>query len=518
MKLQMFGIGGAIMTDHHNKKIPLVRLENIYKSFSSNLVLKGVCLEVHTSEVVALIGGNGAGKSTLMKILMGIYTPNSGTIEINGEKMNLNNPSIAHSQGIYLVPQEPMLFPNMTVEENILIGFNTNQAELKEKVEQLIKRLGWSLSLSRLANTLSIAEQQLVEILRGLLREAKVLILDEPTSALTFAEIKSLFQLIKELKSEGVGIFYITHRLSEVFEIATDVAILRDGIVTLKGPVNDFDEARLIQGLLPPQTVTKEIDTREDVKKTVDTDKTQPIMEIKDYSGYGFNSINLNVYPGEILGIAGVVGAGRTELAEAIFGLGDVTGGKILLDNEDITGKQVSEVIKKGLNYIPEDRYLNGVFTLADVKSNMTASVLKWLSKVFLHSRKEKDITQRYIKEFRIKVTGQDQTMKSLSGGNQQKVIISRILSTDPKVVILDEPTRGIDAGARGDVYRIIHELKNKGLAVLLISSDLEEVVLLSDRVVTMYHGRINHRFAGSDINLDHLMAASFGVYEDRGK
>ncbi len=490
----------------------MISIRGICKSFSSNSVLKGIDLDVHSGEVIALIGGNGAGKSTLMKIIMGIYQQDAGTIYLNGEKVNMSKPSVALAHGIYLVPQEPMLFPNMSVEENIAIGFSDKKKELHTRIVEIMDQLGWNIRLDRKANTLSIAEQQLVEIVRGLLRNANILILDEPTSSLTFNEIKSLFQLIEDLKKKGICIFYITHRLTEVFEIATHVAIMRDGMITLKGSVINFTKEDLIKGLLPPEAKMKNTEKTED---NIEYSKLKPAFETKGFSGYGFRDINIEVYPGEILGVAGVVGAGRTEFATTVFGMDEVKSGQVFLGGEDITGLSTRQVLDKGLNYVPEDRHLNGIFKIGEVGVNISSAFLRNSSKFFLNTKAEKQLADKYIKDFRIKVTGQDQIMGSLSGGNQQKAVIARVLSTSPKVVILDEPTRGIDAGARCDVYAIINQLKKQGVAVLLISSDFEEIVELSDRVVTMYQGRINYRFNKKQITLDNLTAASFGVYEE---
>ncbi len=494
-------------------KIPAISIKRISKSFASNVVLREINLDVFEGDVVALIGGNGAGKSTLMKILMGIYQPDGGEISIGGQKVNLSTPSAALAQGIYLVPQEPMLFPNMTVEENIVLGFKEKRSQLHTRLEALIEKLGWDLKLERKAESLSIAEQQLVEILRGLLRNSKILILDEPTSALTFHEIESLFRIVTDLHNNGISIFYITHRLSEVFDIATRVVILRDGQITMEGAVEQFNQEMLIQGLLPPNY--EKIVKNEKVCADIDCSVVKPLLEVKDFNGYGFNNINLQVYPGEILGMAGVVGSGRTEFATTVFGKDIVKGGKVLLDGEDITGKKCSSIIEKGLNYVPEDRHLNGIYSMSDVEANITSGVLGYLNKFFVDRKKVNKLTDKYIDNFRIKVTGRDQSIGSLSGGNQQKVVLGKALATNPKIVILDEPTRGIDAGARGDVYRIINELRAQGVGILLISSDIEEVVSLSDRVVTMYQGRINHTFKGESITVDNLMAASFGVYKE---
>lgn len=500
-----------------NEKNVLLSIQNIHKSFGLNQVLKGINLELKEGEVLSLIGGNGAGKSTLMKIIMGIYQPDSGAIQMRGELVNLSKPSVALAHGIYMVPQEPMLFPNMTVEENIVMGFNEKPADLHKRLVEVMKEVGWEMDLGRKASSLSIAEQQLVEILRGLLRQAQILILDEPTSALTFDEAESLFKCVNDLRSKGIGIIYITHRLTEVFEISTSVAIMRDGIITLSGSVSEFTKEALVRGLLPANSEKEKEESVESAKE-IDYKNQQPILEIENFSGYGFNDISLKLYPGEILGVAGVVGAGRTELATTIFGRDKVLGGKVLLDGKDITGLSTKKVLEAGLNYVPEDRHLHGLFKIADVAVNTTSALLsnKSMGKFILNRKKEREITQQYIDDFRIKVTGQSQLTGSLSGGNQQKIVIGRSLSTQPKVVILDEPTRGIDAGARGDVYSIIHQLRKQGVSVLLISSDMEELVELSDRVVSVFQGRINAEFRKEEINQDNLMAAAFDVKAEK--
>lgn len=496
-----------------NPNNTLLSVRNIYKSFAKNQVLKGINLEVGPGEVLALIGGNGAGKSTLMKIIMCIYQQDMGDIYVAGRKVTSTKPLDAMDLGMYLVPQEPMLFPNMSVEENIVIGFNEKPGELHRRLVDLLEQLGWYLDLNRKALSLSIAEQQLVEILRGLLRNSKLLILDEPTSALTFDEVESLFKIINDLKKKNIGIIYITHRLAEVFVIATSVAIMRDGIITLNGHIKDFTREMLVKGLLPPNTC----ESKQCFKGNLpDYEKLKPIFSLKNYSGYGFKDISFDVYPGEILGLAGVVGAGRSELATTIFGKDVVLGGKAYLEGEDITGLSTAQIIEKGINYIPEDRRRDGIFKIGDITMNTTCGCLKKLSKFFMDFKSEREITDQYINDLHIKVTGQDQLIESLSGGNQQKVVIARILATHPKLIIMDEPTRGIDASARGDVYMIINTLKEQGLSVLLISSDMEEIIELSDRAVTMFQGRVNHIFEKCDINQNNLMSAAFGAYEDK--
>ncbi len=491
---------------------------NIHKSFGQNAVLKGIDLTVSAGAVLALIGGNGAGKSTLMKIIMGIYQPDSGSIEIDGKSVHLLKPALALAHGIYMVPQEPMIFPNMTVEENILIGFDEKISILRGRLATLMDEVGWRLDMNRKASSLSIAEQQLVEILRGLLRNARLLILDEPTSALTFDEVGSLFARIADLKAKNIGIIYITHRLNEVFDIATHVAILRDGIVTLRGPVEDFTREMLVKGLLPPSMAEKGAEQAATPSAVLDYRALKPVLTVKNLSGYGFRNINLAVYPGEILGVAGVVGAGRTELATTIIGRDTILSGTVLLEDKDITGCSTAKAIQAGINYVPEDRHLHGLFKISDVAANTTSSILYNLSmgRFFLSKKTECNLTECYVQDFHIKVTGQDQITSSLSGGNQQKIVIGRALSTKPKLVILDEPTRGIDAAARAEVYTIIHKLRDQGVAIMLISSDMEEIIELADRVVTMYQGRINSEFSKEEINQDSLMSAAFGVLDGK--
>ncbi|HEX3017774.1 MAG TPA: sugar ABC transporter ATP-binding protein [Caproicibacter sp.] len=502
----------------NSKNEIMLSVRGIHKAFGqNNKVLKGIDLDVHFGEVIALVGGNGAGKSTLMKIIMGILQPDRGDIYVAGEKASLSKPSVALAKGIYMIPQEPMLFPNMSVEENILVGFNEKASELHTRLVKQMDEIGWHLDLSRKASSLSIAEQTLVEILRGLLRNARLLIFDEPTSALTFDEVESLFKCITDLKKKGIGIIYITHRLSEVFDIATHVAIMRDGIITLSGPIGDFTREMLVKGLLPPNMDEQKFKQVKN-EKTIDYKNAKPIFELKDFSGYGFSKINLEIYAGEILGVAGVVGAGRTELATTIFGMDKVLGGKAVLDGRDITGFSTKKILEAGVNYVPEDRHLNGLFKISNVADNTVSVMLSspTTGKFFLNRQAIFSLTQKYIDDFRIKVTGQDQDVGSLSGGNQQKIVIARALSNQPKLVILDEPTRGIDAAARGDVYAIIQQLKEQGVAIMLISSDIEEIVELADRAVTVYRGHVNVEFSKDEINQDNLMAAAFGVVKGK--
>ncbi|MEG1339053.1 sugar ABC transporter ATP-binding protein [Cetobacterium sp.] len=494
------------------KDTPMLSMKDIHKSFGENKVLKGINLDIYDGDIISIIGGNGAGKSTLMKILMGIYSADKGEVYINGELKDLSTPSLAISNGIYLVPQEPLLFQNMNIFENIILGIEGDKGVLLKEVELLLLKFDWKVDLKRKAYTLSIAEQQIVEIMRGLLRKSKILILDEPTSTLTFKETKMLFELIKDLIKEGVGIFYITHRLTEVFEITNKVVVMCDGKITLSGETNSFTKQMLVDALLNNKCENNNIKfgaTSED--NIIDIEKTK-ILEVEKYSGYGFNNLNFSVYSGEILGIAGVVGAGRTEFATTLFGIEKSISGEVYLNGKKITDRPTKDIIELGINYVPEDRYLNGIFKIIPISSNTTSCILKKISKIFINKKTENQIATKYVKNFNTKISSLKQEIGELSGGNQQKIIIGRALSSGPKVLILDEPTRGIDAGARIDVYNIIKKLKQEGVGIILISSDLDEIVELADKALVMHQGKIQENFEKDKITLDNLMKASYGI------
>jgi AI-2 transport system ATP-binding protein len=490
---------------------PLFRTVNIHKTFSGNSVLKGISLDLHEGEVHALVGGNGAGKSTLMKIITGLYKPDAGTLEISGEKISFSSPADAHTQGIYLVPQEPLIFPNMSVQENILIGLPGKKQTLIPKIQAIMKQLNWKIDLQRSAASLSIAEQQLVEILRGLTREARMLILDEPTSTLTFGEIDSLFQTIKTLTNEGLGVFYITHRFPEIFMLSNTVSILRDGLVSAQGPTAAFTYESLLQGLLLANTkdLGQERTSFDFTDSTVDA---PAVLSVESLSGSRFQNISFELKKGEILGIAGVVGAGRTELAEAVFGLTKVKAGNITLCDESINHLPIKKRIHKGLVYVPEDRQLHGVFSITSIQSNVSSTLLHRWRNFFIPFHREKRTAATYMKNLRIKANNEKQLLSDLSGGNQQKVVLSKYLAAQPKVMILDEPTRGIDASARNDIYRIIKDLKATGLAVILISSDIEEIERLSDRVLVMHQGKTVNVLSKEEITKDAITSLSFGA------
>ncbi|WP_142324477.1 sugar ABC transporter ATP-binding protein [Bacillus cereus] len=488
------------------ENVPLLQVKKMSKAFLNQLVLKEVNLQVERGDIYALVGGNGAGKSTLMKILTGLYSYDDGVMYVKGTKQQFSNPSEAHRKGIYLIPQEPLIFPHMTIEENICIGIKGKRRELKVKVQQLINSLGWDIDLYELGASLSIAQQQLVEIVRGLIREAEILILDEPTSTLTTHEIKSLFVLMKSLQEKGIGMIYITHRFPEIFEIANKVAILRDGMIVSQGDVCDYTYDMLMEGLLPKGY--KQEEKRDIVHVTKGTKK---ILEVVDVTGHAFENISFTVHTGEIVGIAGIIGSGRTELAEAIFGLKTIKSGSILLEGKSIDTCSLHKRLDEGLVYVPEDRARNGIFSIASVKENIAAASLQQNNRFFINQEKESALVNSFIEQFQIVVQNMNEELTSLSGGNQQKVVLAKYLACNPKIIILDEPTRGIDAKARLEVYETIEKMKREGLAILLISSDVEEIIQLVNRVYVMRYGRFVSHMEKEQLSVNEVTRLAYG-------
>ncbi len=492
----------------------IVELKNISKAFVGVPVLKNVNFTVKSGKVHGLVGGNGAGKSTLMKILSGVYQPDEGEIWIKGKRERLKSPHDAHLKGIYLVPQEPSLFPYLTIEENILLGTpKQKKQEYLKKIKELMKALKCDFTLDQIGADLTIAKQQLVELIKGLVRESSVIILDEPTSALTSREVNALFKTIKSLKEEkNIGFIYITHRLQELFDIVDELTILKNGEKVSEGPIGEYTLESIIQVMVPKISEENgETPEEEKVTNISRVEKDEYILEVEHMAGKGFFDVSLKIAKGEILGLTGVVGAGRTEFAEALFGITRKISGKIILEGKEIEIRSPKHAIKQGIAYLPEDRHLHGGFLNATIKENTSSSILFKLFKIFLQEKKEKVLAQNFIKMLNIKTTGENQKVMYLSGGNQQKVVLGKWLAATPKVLILDEPTRGIDANARKEIYASIRKLARDGLSILLISSDFEEIVTLSDRVVVMYQGRTISEIKPPDITLENITFASFG-------
>lgn len=500
------------------KNSHLVELRNISKAFGGIPVLKNVTLNLCRGVIHGLVGGNGAGKSTLMKILAGVYNCDQGEMSLNGQSVKFKNPADAHAKGIYLVPQEPRLFPYLTIKENILLGLSLNTKDPVARVRSLMEALGCDFSLDQIGADLTIAKQQMVELIRGLLRECNVIILDEPTSALTSREVKALFTTLKRLKEErNICLVYITHRLSELFDIVNELTVMQNGVIISQGPITDYNLKSLIQLMVPAANGTAEWErtcgpvpegSEEEYGLKEGSDY---ILEVKKLSGRGFFDVSLNLRCGEILGVTGVVGSGRTEFAESLAGIRKFFEGSITLEGRNYCPVGPEDSIRHGVMYLPEDRHLHGCFLDGSIKENISSSALNRLFKFFIKRRVEIDLAKKYIEMLNIMTSSHDHPTKFLSGGNQQKVVFGKCLAVLPKVLILDEPTRGIDANTRNEIYADIRQFARQGVSIILISSDFEEIENLSHRVFIMYQGRTVNELKKGDITLENITFSSFG-------
>jgi rhamnose transport system ATP-binding protein len=472
---------------------PVVALSKVSKAFAGLKVLKDVDFDVRAGEVHALLGENGAGKSTLIKIVAGLHLPDEGHLLVNGEPVRFASPRDAHAAGIATVHQELLLFPELTVAENVFLGQTPKSSqgfvdwrEMRRRARQLLDSLdSHELDVDSRVGTLSVANRQRVEIARALSQDARVLIMDEPTAALAEADVQRLMDIVARLKARGVAIVYVSHRLPEIFALANRVTVLRDGAHVATKKVSEVDEAALVTMM-----VGRAID-RLYPKKIGESGA--PILELRDLSHRdGVRNASLVLRKGEILGIAGLVGSGRTELALTIFGITPATSGSILLDGAAVAIDSPETARDLGIAYVPEDRGLQGLIRVQTVAENVALANLKRLMRgIFVDARKVLDEARKAIKNFGIRTRGPNQVVRELSGGNQQKVVLGKWLATDPRILIMDEPTRGIDVGAKAEIHLLMRRLAGEGMAILMISSELPEVLGMSDRVLVMSGGRI---------------------------
>ena len=485
----------------------LVQMKNIAKSFSGTKVLKGVNLELGHGEILALLGENGAGKSTLMKILSGIYSKDEGEIYLDGELCHFQNPKEAQNKGVAIIHQEMNLCNDLSVSENIFLGrevmegLSLNHKKMDEEAQKILDDLGISMKSTELAGDLKVSEQQMVEIAKALSQDAKVLIMDEPTSALSRKEIEDLFRVIRKLRDEGRGIIYISHRLDELRAIVDKVSILRDGENVISGDLKDFSIDDIIRHM-----VGREI---QDKFPRILCEKGKEILRVESLNaGPKVRDISFSLYEGEILGIAGLMGAGRTEMTRALFGVDEKTSGKIYLFGEEVKANSPKESIELGMALIPEDRRKDGLCTDLSIRENISLPNLDSMKNSLgvLSKDLELKISEDTIKSLNVKAKDREMISKNLSGGNQQKVVLGKWLVRNPKVILFDEPTRGIDIGAKVEIYQIMNELKKKGVGVLFISSEMEEVLGMSDRILIFCDGRITGELSREEANQENIL------------
>ncbi|MEP7034465.1 MAG: sugar ABC transporter ATP-binding protein [Dermatophilaceae bacterium] len=492
----------------------LLVAQDIVKSYGGVHALRGVTFKARTGAVNVLVGENGAGKSTLMKILCGAEQATSGQIMLDGEVVDFSSPRKAMARGIGIIHQELSLFPNLSVVDNIFAGRElhnrghiTDGREQRKQTEAALLRLRQAVSPNTLVGDLPIGTQQLVEIARVLSQDVRILIMDEPTSALSGAEVDVLFEVMQDLRKQGVTIIYISHKLDEFRRIGDYVTVLRDGGLVAEAPMSETDTSWIVQqmvGRSQSSLFTRSASTVGEVILKVDslTVPGKPIALVDD--------VSFDVRAGEIVGIYGLMGAGRTELLEALIGTRDRSAGSIRMGGKETTNNRVSDRLAMGLALVPEDRQRDGLIPVLSVRANLLLATLESLTKRFLLSdAREREVANGQVKELSIKVPGIDAQVTELSGGNQQKVVLARALLTKPKILLLDEPTRGIDVGAKTEIFRIMSGLADAGLGVLFVSSELAEVMGMADRVIVMARGRITADLPRDEVTEELLVSAS---------
>ncbi|AOF54378.1 D-xylose ABC transporter ATP-binding protein [Rodentibacter caecimuris] len=502
------------MREHNSNQVthPLLEMKGIAKRFGSFYALQGVDLPIYRGEIHALMGENGAGKSTLMKILAGAYTASEGDIFIDGERFVISSPKDAIKAGITLIYQEIHLSPNLTVAENIFLGceikhwYGLDRKAMADISQKVLERLGAQFSATQKVSSLTIAEQQQVEIARALHRNSRVLVMDEPTAALSSRETERLFELVKKLRDEGMAIIYISHRMAEIYELADRVSVLRDGKYVGSLIRENVDSATLVQMMVGrPLTDLfnkKSVPIREEVLR---------VENLAD--GNKVRDASLVVRAGEIIGLSGLVGAGRSELAHLLFGVKRATQGKIYLSGGEISFNSPRDAIAHHVALLPENRKEEGLFLDLNILKNVTmATIERDATMLVINRTKGKRATQEAIEGLKMRVPSANVNVSGLSGGNQQKVLLSRWAAIHPKLFIMDEPTRGVDVGAKSEIYRMMIEMAKQGVAILMISSELPEIVGMSDRVYVMREGYMVGELTGNDINQEQIMAFACGA------
>ncbi|WP_338826610.1 sugar ABC transporter ATP-binding protein [Neomoorella thermoacetica] len=494
----------------------ILEMENITKTFSGVRALNNVKLKVKKGTVHALVGENGAGKSTLMKILIGIYKCDSGTIKFKGKTVHFQNTRDSLDAGISMIHQELCLIPHMTVAENIFLGREpvssiigwVKEQQLIQYTKNLLDSLKIDIDPAVKINELSIANRQLVEIAKAISYNAELIIMDEPTSAITEREVSNLFKIIRSLTEKGISIIYISHKLNEIFEIADEITVLRDGEYVDTDAIINLTKEKIIEMMVGRELKQLFPKKESQIKDT--------ILEVKNLSHKNkFRNISFSLRKGEILGIAGLMGAGRTEVMESIFGLRKLDEGEIIIKGKKVRIKSPEDAIKNKIAFLTEDRKRTGLFLKHSVKDNMLITSIKNYLKggMIVDHKKTKSICKKYIEMLKIKTPNLEQVVEKLSGGNQQKILIAKWLLTEPEILILDEPTRGIDVGAKAEIHSLMSSLAQEGRAIIMISSELPEILGMSDRIIVMHEGKIAAELSRQEANQDLIMKYATGMH-----
>ena len=489
-------------------------MKGIKKSFSGVYALSGIDFSLELGEVHALLGENGAGKSTLIKVLGGIYKPDEGSIVIDGQPKEIKNVQQAREAGIGIIHQEIMLVPAVSVARNIFLGrelltkYKTlDEKKMNEEAAKMVSRLGLDIDVTLPVERLTIAQQQMIEIVKAISFNAKILVMDEPTSSLSQEEVQLLFKIIAKLKQLQVSIIYISHRMEELFAISDRVTVIRDGL---------YIGTRVTKETTPEELVSMMVGRVMDkfyIRSEIDYENAPIVLEVQNLSSDLFKDVSFSVHKGEILGFAGLVGAGRSEVMMSIFGnVVPRTSGKVFLNGNEVNFKNPSEAIKNGVSLVPEDRKKQGLVLCNSVGYNITLASLRFIMKgIAIDKNKRNQVIHQYGDNFNIKTASYDLDVINLSGGNQQKVVLSKWLATRPSLLILDEPTRGVDVGAKYEIYSIINELSKTGLAIIMVSSDLPEVINMSDAVCVMKEGRLVATLEKKDLSQELIMNYAAG-------
>ena len=494
---------------------PRVRVRNVSKSFGGIDALKDVSFDIQAGQIPALVGENGAGKSTLVKIITGLQEADRGAILLDGAEIRFHNPMEARASGVLAVYQDPKLFPNLDIAENVFMGIHPktrtgliDRKLMYRKTREVLDWLGADLDPKALVVSLSTGQMQFVEFARALFdANEKLLLLDEPTASLSPNETAKLFQIVKRLKDRGVSIPFFSHRLEELFGFADRITILRDG-----AHVVTTDMSQIAQGQIVQHMVGRDIkDLYTSQAARAGSDKSQAVLRVEHLASQGeFSDVSLEVHPGEIVGMAGLVGSGRTEIAKAIFGAIPLSGGSVWIAGKQVSVKDPAQMIREGIVYVPEDREIEGLIAELSVSDNMLLpSVVRLAVAGFVNAPEEARVYDQYTRPFQIKSPGPRTRISGLSGGNRQKVVLSKWMALSPKVFIFDEPTHGIDVGSKAQVHKVIQKLAAQGLGILMISSDLPEILMMSDRVLVASDGFLVAEYSRADATQEKIMAAA---------